>query len=120
MRIPIVLPVLLNWVGVLASSATPATLARPHVSYAPKPEYSQFARAHGMKGDGVFILRVQIRTGRVKDVLANRIRLDLDCYIAGENCGEITHPNSCAFFQDPLSSGRTILKELAVPTYGDS
>jgi|HubBroStandDraft_3_1064219.scaffolds.fasta_scaffold1279277_1 hypothetical protein len=49
-----------------------------------------------------------------------RIRLDPDCYIAGENCGEITHLNSCAFFQDPFSSGRTILKELAVLTYGDS
>lgn len=69
MRIPIVLPVLLNWVGALASSATPPTLARPYATYAPKPEYSQFARAHGMKGDGVFILRVQIRTGRVKDVV---------------------------------------------------
>jgi hypothetical protein len=49
-----------------------------------------------------------------------RIRLDPDCYIASENCGEITHLNSCAFFQDPLSSGRTVLKALAVPTHGDS
>jgi TonB family protein len=54
-------------VGVI-SIAAPTTLARPYAIYAPKPEYPLFARAHGMKGDGLFVLRVQIRTGLVKDV----------------------------------------------------
>jgi TonB family protein len=43
-------------------------LAGPWAIYAPKPEYPAVARASRMKGDGVFILRVQIRTGLVKDV----------------------------------------------------
>jgi TonB family protein len=53
------------------SIAAPTTIARPHATYAPKPEYPSQARARGMKGDGVFILRVQIQiqTGLVKDVM---------------------------------------------------
>jgi TonB family protein len=61
--------VLLIPAGAVVSIAAQSTLARPHGIYAPKPEYPSQARAQGIRGDGLFILRVQIRTVLVKDVL---------------------------------------------------
>jgi TonB family protein len=52
--------------------AAPPNIAWPHAIYAPKPEYPSQARDQGIKGDGVFILRVRIQTGVVKDVLVAR------------------------------------------------
>jgi len=51
-------------VALLCSTAS----AGPWAIYSVQPEYPAVARASHMKGDGVFILRVQIRTGLVKDV----------------------------------------------------
>jgi hypothetical protein len=42
--------------------------AGPVAIYAAKPQYTQFAADHHIEGDGLFIMRVQIRTGLVKDV----------------------------------------------------
>ena len=69
MPIPTTLvPVLLIWAGAVTSAAAPTILAPTEAIYAPKPEYPIQARASRMKGDGLFILRVQIRAGQVKDV----------------------------------------------------
>jgi protein TonB len=46
--------------------------AGPVAIYAPKPQYTQFAADHHIEGDGLFIMRVQIRTGLVKDVQVAR------------------------------------------------
>ncbi len=51
-------------VAFLCSAASGGPLA----IYTVQPEYPAVARASRMKGDGVFIMRVQIRTGLVKDV----------------------------------------------------
>jgi len=40
--------------------------------YKPQPEYPSLARAQHLTGDGFFILRVQIRTGLVKDIQVGR------------------------------------------------
>ena len=47
-------------------------LAGPVAIYAPKPQYTRFAADHHIEGDGLFIMRVQIRTGLVKDVQVAR------------------------------------------------
>jgi TonB family protein len=44
----------------------------PLAIHAPKPEYPSAARLSHVKGDGLYILRVQIRTGVVKDVQVAR------------------------------------------------
>jgi TonB family protein len=36
--------------------------------YTPQPVYSAYARGRRITGNGLFILRIQIQTGRVKDV----------------------------------------------------
>ena len=43
--------------------------AQKWVTYSPMPEYPRAARAHHITGAGVFVMRVEIRTGRVKRVI---------------------------------------------------
>jgi TonB family protein len=45
-----------------------SALAGPLAIYTVQPEYPALARASHIKGDGVFIMRVKVRTGLVKDV----------------------------------------------------
>jgi TonB family protein len=52
-------------------SAVPSSLAA-QVIYAPRPEYPTQSRMYHMGGDGLFVLRVQIHTGLVKDVQVER------------------------------------------------
>jgi TonB family protein len=46
--------------------------AGPVAIYAPKPQYTQFAAVHHIEADGLFVMRVQIRSGLVKDVQVAR------------------------------------------------
>jgi TonB family protein len=73
MRIPtiIVFAVLSILAGVVISKAAPTRLTAEAI-YTPRPEYPTQARIYHMSGDGLFVLRVQIRTGLVKDVRIER------------------------------------------------
>jgi TonB family protein len=66
------LSVLLIVVGVVTSAAAPTTLTSEQKAklalYTPTPQYPIRALGWGMKGDGSYLLRVQVWTGVVKDV----------------------------------------------------
>jgi TonB family protein len=66
--IPLVLVIALAAVGMNAATSDP----NAQVIYAPRPEFPTESRLYHMSGNGVFVLRVQIRTGRVKDVEVER------------------------------------------------
>jgi TonB family protein len=46
--------------------------AQRWVMRSPMPEYPIEARAHHITGSGIFVLRVQIKSGRVKEVIVAR------------------------------------------------
>ena len=59
------------------------TVAAPKTSlavYSPKPKYPLFAGLRGAHGSGIFVLRIQIKSGRVKqvDVARSTGHKDLD------------------------------------------
>jgi TonB family protein len=58
---------MLVWVGATNAHTAP-TAQTAQTIYAPRPEYPTQAPLYHMNADDVFILRVQIRTGFVKDV----------------------------------------------------
>ena len=73
MRIPgiMVFATLLISAGAGISGELPTNLTAKAI-YSPRPEYPTVARLYHMSGGGVFVLRVQIRTGLVKDVVIER------------------------------------------------
>src|SRR5262249_54048144 len=73
MTIPrmMVFATLLMSAGAGISGAVPTNLTAKAI-YSPRPEYPTVARLYHMSGGGVFILRVEIRTGLVKDVQIER------------------------------------------------
>jgi len=57
--------------GAGISGELPTNLTAKAIN-SPRPEYPTVARLYHMSGGGVFVLRVQIRTGLVKDVVIER------------------------------------------------
>ncbi|SRR6266700_4633041 len=59
-----------------AAATSPLTLTPEQEAklaiYTPQPEYPMRARAYRMAGNGLFIIRIHIRTGLVKDVRIER------------------------------------------------
>src|SRR5215831_21119805 len=73
MTIPMIMvfATLLISAGAGISGELPTNLTAKAI-YSPRPEYPTVARLYHMSGGGVFVLRVQIRTGLVKDVVIER------------------------------------------------
>jgi TonB family protein len=68
----LVLAVLLGISNVAVYGQTPGSITNtPGVGAAinePRPPYPEFARKHGFGGSGVFVLHVDVNTGRVRHV----------------------------------------------------
>jgi TonB family protein len=104
--------------------AAPAAITAPpditkFVTQAPKPDYPIDARARHASGTGIFVLRVEIKSGRVEQVIIGRAIGDKSLDAAAVKAlarwhfkpgvlpkGHITSP----WLHPPLSEGEALIK----------
>ena len=54
------------------SAPTPRTPKLAYAVFSPQPDYPHVAWVNGWQGTGVFVMRIQIKSGRVKEVSVSR------------------------------------------------